>query len=149
MASSLKSSIRSKSKDELLARSLPEKLFKGHFVVLTVFALLELPPGVLNPIKETYQSFKRKGSIMLKEKRIIKGGESTKNDDKKPDKDEDEEKSVLNLTKSESRRNVGSVTCFLDPKIFVENSKTGHFCTEEFWLPVKDITLSNNKSKVN
>lgn len=27
-------------------QSIPEHLFRGHFVVLTVFALLELPPGV-------------------------------------------------------------------------------------------------------
>lgn len=32
--------------------TLPQRLFKGNFVVFTVFALLELPPGV------TISSFK-------------------------------------------------------------------------------------------
>lgn len=107
---------------------------------------MELPPGALNPIKETYQSFKRKGSILLKEKKIIKGKSN------EPDtalEDKDDEKSVFNLTKSEARRNIGSMTCYLNPKIFVENPRTGHYCTEELWMPVKDITVSGNTNTVS
>lgn len=37
---------------------------------------------------------------------------------------------------------VGSVTCFLNPKIFEEDLKTASFNTEELWQPVKDITVT-------
>lgn len=141
MVPAIKSSIRTRTKDDLLSKTPPERLFKGHFVVLTVFALLDLPPGTLNPIKEKYQSIKRKGSILLKEKNLIKSKKDNKSD-KNDETDDNEDKSIFNLTKSESRRNIGSVTCFLDPKLFTQNPRTGHYCTDELWLPVKDITVS-------
>lgn len=71
----------------------------------------------------------------MKDGKKEENGNSDETDDKK-------EKSIFGLTKSESRRNVGSVTFFLDPKIFEENNKTGHFCTEEIWQPFKDISTS-------
>jgi hypothetical protein len=50
MASSLKSSMKSKYREAYQDingnETLPQKLFKGTFVVLTVIALLELPSGV-------------------------------------------------------------------------------------------------------
>jgi hypothetical protein len=49
------------------------------------------------------------------------------------------------LTRSESQRNLGSVTYFLDPKIFEENVRTKTFSTDEFWLPIKDITVTSEK----
>ena len=55
---------------------------------------------------------------------------------------DEEEKDIMKLTSSEARRNIGSVTCFLDPKIFEENLRTHNYCTEEIWLPIKDITVT-------
>jgi hypothetical protein len=51
------------------------------------------------------------------------------------------------LTRSESQRNLGSVTCFLDPKMFEENVKTRTYSTEEFWFPIKDITSTASSEK--
>lgn len=48
----------------------------------------------------------------------------------------------MQLTCSEQRRNIGSVTCFLDPRMFEENVRTGAFGTEEMWLQLKDITTT-------
>jgi len=40
----------------------------------------------------------------------------------------------------------GSVTCYLEPKIFKRNSRTGTYATEELWLPIKDITTTVAKT---
>jgi hypothetical protein len=48
------------------------------------------------------------------------------------------------LTTSESQRNIGSVTFFLDAKSFEENIKMRTFQTNELWLPVRDITVAPN-----
>lgn len=53
---------------------------------------------------------------------------------------------IMKLTTSETRRNIGSVTCFLDPKLFDENLRTGNFGTDEIWLPIKDITVTPSAS---
>ena len=53
---------------------------------------------------------------------------------------------LLLLTKSESCRNIGSVTVFLDPKIFIENIKNKTFYTEEMWLPIIDLTVTPSSS---
>lgn len=37
----------------------------------------------------------------------------------------------------------GSVTYFLDAKSFDENRRNGCFETDEFWLPIKDISVSS------
>lgn len=47
---------------------------------------------------------------------------------------------IQKLTTSESQRNIGSVTFFLDAKTFEENPKMRTFQTGELWLPVRDIT---------
>lgn len=52
----------------------------------------------------------------------------------------------MKLTTSETRRNIGSVTCFLDPKLFDQNHRTGNFGTDEIWLPIKDITVTPTAS---
>jgi hypothetical protein len=46
LASAQKSSFKLKNREPSTSENLPEHYFKGNFVVLTVFALLELPPGV-------------------------------------------------------------------------------------------------------
>lgn len=48
--------------------TLPEKLFKGNFIVFTVFGLLELPPEASNSFKDTYSTLKRQGSLLLRQK---------------------------------------------------------------------------------
>lgn len=48
------------------------------------------------------------------------------------------------LTVSESQRNIGAVTFFLDPKHFEENLKSKTFTTNEMWLPIRDITVAPN-----
>jgi len=51
------------------------------------------------------------------------------------------------MTKTESRRNIGSVTCYLEPKIFKKSSKNNYqYLTEELWYPIKDLTISPIKS---
>jgi len=40
----------------------------------------------------------------------------------------------------------GSVTCYLQSKLFQRNSRTGCYSTEELWLPIKDITTTVAKS---
>lgn len=59
-----------------------------------------------------------------------------------PHENETAKKDIISMTTSEMRRNIGSVTYFLDPKIFEENSKTRMFGTREMWLPIKDITVT-------
>ena len=39
---------------------------------------------------------------------------------------------------------LGSVTCYLQPKLFKSNSK-GTYTTEELWMPIKDITTTVKK----
>lgn len=51
-------------------------------------------------------------------------------------------KDIMQLTCSEQRRNIGSVTCFLDPRMFEENVRTGAYGTDELWLSLKDITTT-------
>ena len=55
----------------------------------------------------------------------------------------EDEKNKDKLTASESQRNIGSVTCFLDPKMFEENYRHKYFETQDFWMPIKDITTSH------
>uniref|UniRef100_A0A1B0CZH5 Uncharacterized protein n=1 Tax=Phlebotomus papatasi TaxID=29031 RepID=A0A1B0CZH5_PHLPP len=140
MGSSTKSSMK-RPKNTSVEQNLPQKLFKGHFVVLTVFALLELPPnmGFAAGVKQTYHSIRRKGSLLLKDINHI-------NKPAEPAEEDVSSGEILKLTKSESRRNIGSVTCFLDPKIFTENTRTGVFQSDEFWLPIKDITVTPTNS---
>ncbi|GAB0093217.1 uncharacterized protein DMENIID0001_082930 [Sergentomyia squamirostris] len=143
MGTSTKSSMK-RPKSTSVEQSLPERLFKGHFVVLTVFALLELPPnmGFAHGVRQTYQSIRRKGSLLLKDFNKTptenNGGEA-----------EATSGEVFKLTKSESRRNIGSVTCFLDPKIFTENPRTGIYQSDEFWLPIRDITVTPTNSTIS
>ncbi|KAH8349294.1 hypothetical protein KR067_010759 [Drosophila pandora] len=87
--------------------------------------------------------------------------------DKGKKKSESARDAMPPLTISESRRNIGniyrfglyllditcepfpllgSVTCYLEPKLFQRNSRTGSYATEELWLPIKDITTTVAKS---
>lgn len=59
-------------------------------------------------------------------------------------KNSSENKNASKLTTSETQRNIGSVTFFLDPKVFEENAKNRSFFTNEMWLPIKDITVPSN-----
>lgn len=59
---------------------------------------------------------------------------------------ESTKKDIMSMTTTEMRRNIGSVTYFLDPKIFEENSKTRMFGTREMWLPIKDITVTSTST---
>ena len=59
-------------------------------------------------------------------------------------KNSSENKNASKLTTSETQRNIGSVTFFLDPKVFEENAKSRSFFTNEMWLPIKDITVPSN-----
>lgn len=38
----------------------------------------------------------------------------------------------------------GSVTCYLQPKLFKRNSR-GMYATDELWMPIKDITTTVKK----
>lgn len=51
----------------------------------------------------------------------------------------------MKLVTSESHRNIGSVTCFLDPKIFKESLDKKHFATDEIWQQIRDITITPTK----
>lgn len=98
------------------------------------------------------EKFRRKSVNLLQE-----SGKTDKNKST-----EDVETDIMKLTTSETRRNIGmvvirviccfmsfcikclgSVTHFLDPKFFEENRKSGCFETDEFWLPIKDISVSS------
>lgn len=144
LAASHKSSFRVK-KQHLKVQSdetIPEKLFNGNFVVFTVFALLELPPGYTSNLKHKTITFIRQGSQRLKDKPVI--GKLVKDVDPPDAKNGnfDQKKNLKKLTTSESQRNIGSVTYFLDPKAFKEMCKGRLFVTEEMWLPIKDITVT-------
>lgn len=56
----------------------------------------------------------------------------------------DKNKNVSKLTASETQRNIGSVTFFLDGKAFEENIRGKFFSTTEMWLPIRDITVAPN-----
>uniref|UniRef100_A0A182N8A7 C2 domain-containing protein n=1 Tax=Anopheles dirus TaxID=7168 RepID=A0A182N8A7_9DIPT len=126
---------------------LPEKIFNGNFVVFTVFALLELPPGYTSTLKSKTMSFIRQGSQRLKDKPVI--GKLVKDIEPATERNAnfDQKQNLKRLTTSESQRNIGSVTYFLDPKCFT-GGETGSrkpsnvFTTEELWLPIKDITVT-------
>lgn len=146
METTTKSSFKSKTKHIAPTSShvltLPEKLFKGHFLVLTVFALLELPAGHRSSIKNRIAQIRRKSSLLRNldstDKRNSSGTASSTGTD--------DDKDIMKLTTSETRRNIGSVTCFLDPKIFTENLRTLNYTTEEIWMPIKDITVTPSQS---
>lgn len=103
------------------SETLPEKLFKGNFIVFTVFALLELPPGSTSAIKEAFGAFKRQGSLLLRQhpNSLVKGNsteddeQKLKNEEMKTNKSESEKKDVKPkstvLTTSESQRNLGNI----------------------------------------
>ncbi|XP_061496875.1 uncharacterized protein LOC1276792 [Anopheles gambiae] len=137
-----------KQKDNNATLSLPEKIFNGNFVVFTVFALLELPPGYTSSLKSKTMTFIRQGSQRLKDKPVI--GKLVKDIEPATERNAnfDQKQNLKRLTTSESQRNIGSVTYFLDPKCFVGGEKTGSrkhpldFATEELWLPIKDITVT-------
>lgn len=153
-----------------LSASLPERLFKGHFLVLTVFALLELPAGVSyfqailthllndyiiiiiqrthkqtgNSIKHRLQQIRRKSSLLRsKSDEQSSSKNATANANTGDAAGDTPTKDIMQLTCSEQRRNIGSVTCFLDPRIFEENQRTGAFSTDEMWLALKDITVTS------
>lgn len=144
LAASHKSSFRVKKNQpkEKPDESLPEKLFSGNFVVFTVFALLELPPGYTATLKHKTMTFIRQGSQRLKDKPVI--GKLVKDVDPPDAKNGnfDQKQNLKKLTTSESQRNIGSVTYFLEPKAFKEMCKGRLFTTEEMWLPIKDITVT-------
>jgi hypothetical protein len=56
----------------------------------------------------------------------------------------DKNKNVSKLTASETQRNIGSVTFFLDPRQFEESAKGRTFATTEMYLPIRDITITPN-----
>lgn len=56
--------------------------------------------------------------------------------------EKDNKTKTQRLTTSESRRNIGSVTFFLDAKSFEENPRTKIFQTNELWLPIRDLTVA-------
>ncbi|XP_050074496.1 uncharacterized protein LOC126562116 [Anopheles maculipalpis] len=146
-----KSSFRVKKSDkqkDVSTQPLPEKIFNGNFVVFTVFALLELPPGYTSTLKSKTMTFIRQGSQRLKDKPVI--GKLVKDIEPATEKNAnfDQKQNLKRLTTSESQRNIGSVTYFLDPKCFINAAETGSrkhpnvFTTEELWLPIKDITIT-------
>ncbi|KAH8339175.1 hypothetical protein KR074_006474 [Drosophila pseudoananassae] len=135
----------------------PENLFTGQFVVFTVYALLELPASNFNRFNKTYRSLKDKSTSFVQrfvdptsgapnEAKTENGAGKQNGQDKSKKKTESARDAMPPLTISESRRNIGSVTCYLEPKLFQRNSRTGSYATEELWLPIKDITTTVAKS---
>ncbi|KAH8397495.1 hypothetical protein KR222_008323 [Zaprionus bogoriensis] len=129
--------------------SAPDELFTGQFVVFTVYALLELPAASFNRFNKTYRSLKDKSTNFVQ--RLSTGG--TNNNESQTENGaankvknkkslESPRDAMPPLTISESRRNIGSVTCYLEPKLFKRNARTGSYATEELWLPIKDITTT-------
>lgn len=84
---------------------------------------------------------KRQGSIILRDRapRIL-----TSLNINPPKEPTDKNKNVSKLTASETQRNIGSVTFFLDAKFFEENPRTKSFSTAEMWQPIRDITVAPN-----
>ncbi|KAH8301113.1 hypothetical protein KR018_001857 [Drosophila ironensis] len=138
----------------------PQDLFTGQFVVFTVYALLELPAANFNRLNKTYRSLKDKSSSFVQrfvdptagapsESKNEAGGApagKSNGQDKAKKKSESARDAMPPLTISESRRNIGSVTCYLEPKLFQRNSRSGCYSTEELWLPIKDITTTVAKA---
>ncbi|ALC44332.1 CG10660 [Drosophila busckii] len=138
--------------------SAPDDLFAGQFVVFTVYALLELPAASFNRFNKTYRSLKDKSSNFMQ--RLVDNSTGPPNEiqsengiktpkEKTKKKSENPRDSMPPLTISESRRNIGSVTCYLEPKLFKRNARNGCYTTEELWLPVKDITTTALKTTTN
>ncbi|KAH8369802.1 hypothetical protein KR093_000994 [Drosophila rubida] len=133
----------------------PGELFAGQFLVFTVYALLELPAASFNRFNKTYRSLKDKSSSFMQ--RLAAGttsneappenGATPKGKGKKST--ENPRDAMPPLTISESRRNIGSVTCYLEPKLFKRNSRSGSYTSEELWLPIKDITTTVSKATPN
>uniref|UniRef100_A0A2M4BK09 Protein kinase c conserved region 2 n=1 Tax=Anopheles marajoara TaxID=58244 RepID=A0A2M4BK09_9DIPT len=148
LVTSHKSSFRVKRtdsrRDSHIRQSVPEQFFNGNFVVFTVFALLELPPGYTSSLKNKTMTFIRQGSQRLKDKPVI--GKLVKDIDPPNERNSSTEpKTAKKLTTSESQRNLGSVTYFLEPKCFQAGGTRNRqqiYCTEELWLPIKDITVT-------
>ncbi|EDX10242.1 uncharacterized protein LOC6737829 isoform X1 [Drosophila simulans] len=134
----------------------PEQLFSGQFVVFTVYALLELPATNFNRFNKTYRSLKDRSTSFVQrfvdptapsEAKTEAGGKpSDQGKGKKKSSESSARDAMPPLTISESRRNIGSVTCYLESKLFQRNSRTGCYSTEELWLPIKDITTTVAKS---
>ncbi|KAH8257406.1 hypothetical protein KR038_008550 [Drosophila bunnanda] len=136
----------------------PGDLFSGQFVVFTVYALLELPAANFNRFNKTYRSLKDKSTSFVQRfvdptsgtadasKTENGGGKANSDQVKGKKKSENARDAMPPLTISESRRNIGSVTCYLESKLFERNSRTGWYSTEELWLPIKDITTTVAKS---
>ncbi|XP_052872715.1 uncharacterized protein LOC128278096 [Anopheles cruzii] len=152
LVTSHKSSFRVKKtdrhRDTHSMQSLPEKILNGNFVVFTVFALLELPPGYTSSLKSKTMTFIRQGSQRLKDKPVI--GKLVKDIDPPNEKNgnADQKPSPKKLSTSESQRNLGSATYFLDPKCFTADASGQtrgklKFSTEELWLPIKDMTVTH------
>lgn len=85
---------------------------------------------------------KRQGSLILRDRapRIL----SNLNINPSKESTVDKNKNVSKLTASETQRNIGSVTFFLDGKVFEENLRSKNFSTTEMWLPIRDITVAPN-----
>lgn len=126
--------------------TLPEKLFKGNFIVFTVFGLLELPPEASSTFRDTYSNLKRQGSMLLRQKstqlKLDSFDERSDTQTERLIRSERGERarSAPSGSTGESNRNIGSVTWVLDPKLFTENPKTGNWITEELWLPIKEFS---------
>ncbi|BFF98801.1 uncharacterized protein DMAD_06858 [Drosophila madeirensis] len=137
----------------------PDELFAGQFVVFTVYALLELPAASFNRFNKTYRSLKERSSNFVQ--RLVDSSASGTPNESKPEalgkpnegkskkKSENPRDAMPPLTISESRRNIGSVTCYLEPKLFKRNARTGCYSSEELWLPIKDITTTVSKTTSN
>lgn len=108
-------------------------LFVFHFVIIFNYSP---SPQTGNSIKERLQQMRRNSSILRGGRGDKKSDEPSGTDEAAPTKD------IMQLTCSEQRRNIGSVTCFLDPRMFEENVRTGAFGTDEMWLTLKDITTT-------
>lgn len=96
-------------------------------------------------IKGTYKSLKRQGSLLLRDRINILTTNlnlaSTTTSSELADKNKN---ATAKLTVSETQRNIGSVTFFLDPKAFKENVKSRTYATNEMWLPIRDISVAPN-----
>ncbi|XP_017071318.1 uncharacterized protein LOC108107985 isoform X2 [Drosophila eugracilis] len=128
----------------------PEQLFSGQFVVFTVYALLELPATTYRSLKDRSTSFVQRfvdpTASMPSEAKTEAGGKPSDQGKGKKKSESSARDAMPPLTISESRRNIGSVTCYLESKLFQRNSRTGSYATEELWLPIKDITTTVAKS---
>jgi hypothetical protein len=84
---------------------------------------------------------KRQGSLIIRDRapRILSSLSINP-----PKESIDKNKNVSKLTASETQRNIGSVTFFLDAKCFEENARTKSFSTAEMWMPIRDITVAPN-----